>query len=136
MDISSMSSTLTPNQSSVRSPWQQIAKDFQTLQGAIQSRDTSSAQKALAAVRDDWQSSAKANSTTGHSSQISTDLQTIQMALKSDDVSAAQKAFATLQQDMKAGLITIAVLRQATRSLPPLPSNTTPSPDSNIDVRL
>jgi hypothetical protein len=88
-------------------------------------------------VRDDWQSSARANSTTGHSSQISTDLQTIQMALKSDDVSAAQKAFATLQQDMKAGLITIAVLRrQATEPPTSTPSTTTPSPDSNIDVRL
>ena len=104
MTVSNVSSTLTPYQPVVQSPWQQRAQDFKALQSALQSGDLSGAQQAFAALQNNQQTSTQAANPSGASSptsQLATDFQSLQTALQAGNLSGAQTAFAAVKQDMQ-----------------------------------
>jgi hypothetical protein len=78
--------------------------DFQAIGSAIQSRDFSAAQSALATIQQNSPGNARGASGQpfGSNDLANTDYQNLLTALKSGDTSTAERAFASLQTDLKA----------------------------------
>lgn len=96
MSISSISAT----GSAYQNQFQQIKKDFSTLQASLSSGDLTTAQSAYATLTQDLQQ-AQAGQQTGASTQISTDLAAVGTALQSGDLTVAQSDFETLTKDLQ-----------------------------------
>ncbi|HVN94863.1 MAG TPA: hypothetical protein VMT62_00390 [Syntrophorhabdaceae bacterium] len=95
MSISSISSSTDV----YRNQFQQIRKDFTSLQSSLSSSDLTGAQSAYAALTQDLQNVNQTRTTTN--TQASTDLAAVGTALQSGDLAGAQSAFGTLTQDLQ-----------------------------------
>ena len=104
MSVSAISSTTNVYQNE----FQQIKKDFSTLQTSLSSGSLAGAQQAYAALTQDLQAVQQTDGEqqTGGSSQISNNLAAVGNALQSGNITDAQKAFATLTQDLQDALQT------------------------------
>jgi hypothetical protein len=105
MSVSAVDAAQSSYWNTIQSKYNQPAQDFQSLAGAIQSGNLSTAQTALTAFQQDIQNNPQgplATALSDSNSQISKDLQSLQTALQSNDVSGAQTAFAAVKQDLKA----------------------------------
>ena len=98
MSVSSISSSANVYQNQ----FQQIKKDFSTLQTDLSAGSLGGAQQAYASLMQDLQSAqqTEGGQQAAGSSQISNDLAAVGSALQSGNVSSAQSAFATLLQDL------------------------------------
>jgi len=81
--------------------FQQIVKDFSTLQQDLSSNDLATSQQAYTTLTQDLQNMRQAQGIQAQNSQVSTDLAAVGSALQSGDLSGAQTAFATLTQDLQ-----------------------------------
>jgi len=81
--------------------FQQIVKDFSTLQQDLSSNDLVTSQQAYTTLTQDLQNMRQAQGIQAQNSQVSTDLAAVGSALQSGDLSGAQTAFATLTQDLQ-----------------------------------
>jgi hypothetical protein len=114
MSVSSISSSANVYQNQ----FQQIKKDFSTLQTDLSAGSLGGAQQAYASLMQDLQSAqqTEGGQQAAGSSQISNDLAAVGSALQSGNVSSAQSAFATLTQDLQNALQAQASLQtQATQ---------------------
>jgi hypothetical protein len=93
MSISSISSS----SSAYQSRFQELKKDFSTLQESLSSGDLTTAQNAFTTLMQDLQ----AGQQTGASGQASADLAAVGTALQSGDLTTAQNAFTTLTKDLQ-----------------------------------
>ena len=88
--------------------FQQQAQDFNSLAGALQSGNLSTAQTAFTSWQNDLTLIAPSNLQSalqsqpfGSNTQANTDFQSLSSALQSGDLSSAQQAFASLKQDLQ-----------------------------------
>jgi hypothetical protein len=105
MSVSAVDAAQNSYWNTIQAKYNQPAQDFQSLAGAIQFGNLSTAQTALTAFQQDIQNNPQgplATALSDSNSQISKDLQSLQTALQSNDVSGAQTAFAAVKQDLKA----------------------------------
>jgi len=101
-------SSISSSTNAYQNQFQQIRKDFLTLQTDLSSGSLATAQQAYAALTQDLQAAqqTEGGQQTGGTSQISTDLAAVGSALQSGSISDAQNAFATLTQDLQNALQT------------------------------
>jgi hypothetical protein len=101
-------SSISSSTNAYQNQFQQIRKDFLTLQTDLSSGSLATAQQAYAALTQDLQAAqqTEGGQQTGGTSQISTDLAAVGSALQSGNISDAQNAFATLTQDLQNALQT------------------------------
>jgi len=101
-------SSISSSTNAYQNQFQQIRKDFLTLQTDLSSGSLATAQQAYAALTQDLQAAqqTEGGQQTGGTSQISTDLAAVGSALQSGSISDAKNAFATLTQDLQNALQT------------------------------
>ena len=95
-------SSISSSTNAYQNQFQQIRKDFLTLQTDLSSGSLATAQQAYAALTQDLQAAqqTEGGQQTGGTSQISTDLAAVGSALQSGNITSAKSAFATLMQDL------------------------------------